>query len=382
MLYEQEPVALRSPPPARRLRILMVTPRYPPDLGGVERHVWETARRIAASDCDVTVLCTDRTGKHVGRELSGGVDVWRVRAWGARRDHYLSPALWRAIGSGDWDIVHVQSYHTFVAPIAMARALQRRIPFLLTFHGGGHSSPRRHRLRRTQRAVLGPLIRRAAGLVAIARFEITEYGSELRVPPERFRLIPNGVDAPTVRASPVAEDRGTVVASIGRLERYKGHHRVLAAMPWVLETRPAAMLWIVGTGPQRQNLEEQARQLGISEHVEFRSVPSDDPQGMAQLLQGTHLVVSMSDFETHPLAALEAAAAHRPLVVADTSGLSELAEQGLARAVAADASSRCIADAILAELDSPFSPPSFELTSWDECAAQLLALYREIACGS
>jgi glycosyltransferase involved in cell wall biosynthesis len=382
MLQCEDATVADAPRPERRLRVLMVTPRFPPDLGGVERHVWEVARRIAAMGCDVTVLCTDRTGTRVGCEVSDGVRVQRVRAWGARQDHYLAPALWGAMAGDDWDVVHVQSYHTFVAPIAMARAIQRRIPFVLTFHGGGHSSRIRHSLRRTQRKLLGPLIRRAACLVAIARFEITEYGAELHIPPQRFRLIPNGIDLAVDTRGGALDDHRTIVASIGRLERYKGHHRVLAAIPDLLHARPDAQLWIVGTGPQERTLREEAQRLGISDHVEFRSVPSDNPVAMAELLQRTSIVVSMSDFETHPLSALEAAAARRPLVVSDTSGLRELAEQGFARAVPLSIPAKGLSDAILEELENPHSSDPIELMSWDGCAAELLALYWEVACGS
>jgi glycosyltransferase involved in cell wall biosynthesis len=381
MLQEDEPTAAGAAS-ERLLRVLMVTPRYPPDLGGVERHVWEVARRIAAMGCDVSVLCTDRTGTRLGSEDSGGVHLRRVRAWGARRDHYFAPGLWRAMARDRWDVVHVQSYHTFVAPIAMARAIRLRVPFVLTFHGGGHSSRARHGLRRLQRKLLGPLIRRAARLIAIARFEITEYGAELHIPPEKFRLIPNGVDPPVRNLEVARDDNRTIVASIGRLERYKGHDRVIAAMPDVLAARPDATLWIVGTGRDEKRLRDNARRLGIGAHVEFRSVPSDDPDAMAELLQRTHIVVNMSDFETHPLSALEAAAARRPLVVANTSGLRELAEQGLARAVAPRTSPKDLADAILAELEHPRPRDSVKLMSWDECAAQVLDLYREVTCES
>jgi glycosyltransferase involved in cell wall biosynthesis len=366
------------------MRILMVTPRYPPDMGGVERHVWEVARRISAMGADVTVLSTDRTGTRVGRDDSDGVRVRRVRAWGARRDHYFAPGLWRAMAGDDWDVVHVQSYHTFVAPIAMMRAIQRRIPFVLTFHGGGHSSRARHGLRSTQRRILGPLIRRAACVIAIARFEIVEYGAELHIPPERFRLIPNGVDAPAsaVHDDVTTDDHAPVIASIGRLERYKGHHHVLAAMPDLLRSRPDARLWIVGTGPEEDRLRSEAGAMRIEDRVEFRSVPADDPGAMSELLQQTDVVVSMSDFETHPLSALEAAAARRPLVVADTSGLRELVDQGLARPVAPGASPADLAEAIVAQIDNPQVAETVELMTWDDCATQLLRLYQDVTCES
>ena len=65
----------------------------------------------------------------------------------------------------------------------MLRAIILRVPFVVTFHGGGHSSGLRNRLRRLQRRLMRPLLRRAARLVAVARFEIDEYSRELRLPP-------------------------------------------------------------------------------------------------------------------------------------------------------------------------------------------------------
>jgi hypothetical protein len=155
---------------SRPLRVLMVTPRYPPDMGGVERHVVEVSSRLHALGCDVTVLCTDRSGRNVGDDERDGVHVRRVRAWPAKQDFYLAPAIWPAMRAGEWDVVHVQSYHTFVAPLAMLRARVLGLPFVLTFHGGGHSSRVRHSFRPVQSRLLGPLVKRDARLLEIDRF--------------------------------------------------------------------------------------------------------------------------------------------------------------------------------------------------------------------
>jgi glycosyltransferase involved in cell wall biosynthesis len=364
------------------LRVLMVTPRYPPETGGVERHVYEVSRRLRAMHCDVTVLCTDRTGTMPRSEEREGVRIRRVRAWPSNRDYYFAPGLWRAMNDGTWDVVHVQSYHTLVAPLAMLRARRLGIPFVMTFHGGGHSSKARHSLRPLQRRLLGPLVRGAARLVAIARFEVPLYTQDFGVPADRFAFIPNGTDVRANAVSSPPSSDGAVIASVGRLERYKGHHRVLAALPYVLQQRPDVSLWIVGTGPDEESLRQQARDLGVTDRVQFRSVPSDDADGMRSLLLATSLVVSMSDFETQPLAALEALAAGRSLLVADTSGLRELAEDGYARSIPLDSTTAQVANAIVGELDADRTAPTLSTTTWDECTADLLALYEEVACAS
>jgi glycosyltransferase involved in cell wall biosynthesis/GT2 family glycosyltransferase len=362
-------------------RVLMVTPRSPLSQGGVERHVMEVSRRAAAAGAEVEVLCTEPGGPALQEEEREGVTIRTVRAWPANRDWCLAPRIWREMSRRPWDVIHVQSYHTFVAPLAMLRALTLGIPYVVTFHGGGHSSEARNKVRGLQRFLLRPLLARAERLVAVARFEIEQYGGELDLPAEKFALIPNGTDlAFSDSAGANGRPQGPpAIASIGRLERYKGHHRVIDAFPYVLKREPEAKLLIVGTGPYEAELRKQATALGIGENVEFTSTPPDQPTAMAELLQRISLVVLLSDFETHPLVALEAAAAGRRLLVADASGLAELAADGFARAIPLDESAEGVGEAVIEELGKPPQTKRPELTSWDECAAELLALYRSLA---
>jgi glucosyl-dolichyl phosphate glucuronosyltransferase len=361
------------------LRILIVTPRSPLLQGGVERHVMETSRRLAAAGAKVEVLCAEPGGAALDSQTRDGVEIRTVRAWPADRDWYLAPGIWREMGRRRWDLIHIQSYHTLVAPLAMLRALTLRTPYVVTFHGGGHSSELRNRSRQAQRGLLRPLLRRASRLVAVARFEIEDYGTELGVPPERFALIPNGTDlAFSENGSGPRRDGPPLLATVGRLERYKGHHRAIEAMPGVLERQPQAVLLVVGGGPYERDLRELAERLGVAASVRFTSTPSDKPEAMAELLAAVDLVVLMSEFETHPLVALEAAAAGCRLLVADSSGLGELVRDGFARGLPLDASTEQIAAAILEELGKPPPERRPELSSWDDCAAELLSLYQKI----
>jgi glycogen synthase len=369
------------------LRILMVTPRYFPDMGGVETHVSEVARRLAYTGTDVTILTTDRTGRLPAREQIDGVSIRRVRAWPAQRDYYFAPAISRVVAEGSWDMVHCQSYHTLVAPLAMLAAGRAGIPYVVTFHGGGHSSRLRNMLRGGQWALLRPLLARATRLIAIAKFEIGLYSRRLRLPSNRFVFIPNGADLAPAPQLPQAPADGTLIVSVGRLERYKGHHHAIAALPEVLKQQPDARLRIVGGGPYEGDLCRLARNLGVADRVAIGPIPPTDRQGMAALLGRAALVALLSDYETHPIAALEALALGRPVLVTHTSGLGELADRGHARSVPLGSSPAQIASAMLEQLRRPLAPASIELPSWDDCATQLLQLYhmtlgRPVPCES
>ncbi len=365
-------------PRAGVARVLMVTPRYYPLSGGVEHHVRQVAEGLARLGLEVFVLTTDRSGKLEAEESLGGVTILRARAWPAERDYYFAPSIYKRIRDGSWDIVHCQSYHTLVAPLAMAATLQAGLPYVVTFHGGGSSSRLRQAARGQQLRLLRPLLARASKLIAVAGFEVDLYGRLLKLPPDRFAVIPNGADIAAVPGSAAEEPTEPLIISIGRLERYKGHQRVLAAFPAVLARRPDARLWIMGQGPYEGALQKQARDLRVAHRVEIRAIPPGDRQGMADALSRAALVTLLSEYETHPIAILEALAFRRPVLVADTSGLHELAAKGWVRAIPLQSSPRQVAAAVLAQLEQPLHPVNVALPTWDTCTKSLLALYDKV----
>jgi glycosyltransferase involved in cell wall biosynthesis len=302
--------------------------------------------------------------------------VIRVRAWPERSDLYLAPALAKVITRERWDLVHCQGYHTFVPPLAMVSALHTSVPYVLSFHSGGHSSRIRHALRGVQTALLRPLAVRAASLVAVSRFEASLFGRRLLLPPDRIRVIPNGADPGLSR--PTARESSNLIVSVGRLERYKGHQHAIRALPHVLGTLPDARLVVVGTGPYEHRLRALEHELGVADRVTHLTFPSRQRQAMADLIASASVVVLFSEYEAYSVAALEAAALERQVVAFNHTGLAEAIEAGFATGVAPRASATEIAAAIIEALRSPRSPASTEVPTWDDCAAALSTLYWDI----
>ena len=172
-----------------RLRLLMVTFRYLPFMGGVELHVDQVARRLAARGVDITILTTDPTGTLPVEEHVNGFKIKRVRAWPANRDYYFAPRVYTEIVRGDWDIVHA-GRPTTRAP----SALSPRSP-----HGGRgfHTS-----LPSTRAAILpvsdtvfdrfssrAPASRARRSSYRAGPFRNRAYSTAIACPPDRFALI-------------------------------------------------------------------------------------------------------------------------------------------------------------------------------------------------
>jgi glycosyltransferase involved in cell wall biosynthesis len=162
------------------------------------------------------------------------------------------------------------------------------------------------------------------------------------------------------------------------LERYKGHQRVIAAMPYLLTQRPNARLWVLGTGPYEPELRQQVQELGLTTRVRIEGIPPERRNQMARELSCAALVVLLSDFETHPIGILEALSLKRPVLVAETSGLQELVEHGYARGVALDSTPEQVAAGMLEQMTMPSASKEIQLPTWDDCTSSLLDLYRSV----
>jgi glycosyltransferase involved in cell wall biosynthesis len=360
------------------LRVLVVSPRFLPDLGGVETHVFEITRRIAKiASLDLTVLTTDRSGTLPAREDFHGFSVVRCRSYPRRRDYYLAPRLHGLILRGNYDLVHCQGIHTAVPILAMLAARRAGIPYMVTFHTGGHSSGLRHRLRNTQWRALGPLLRGATALIAVSHFEQQLFEKACRLDASRFRVIRNGGDLPTIVGG--AKRIQSRIVSSGRLERYKGHHRVIEALPIVQRSIPDATLHILGSGPYEGNLRKLIMKLGLETSVTIEHIAPGDRARMAQALGEAAVFATMSEYEAHPVAVMEALTMGVPVVGLDTAGMGDLVEEGLVRGVPKDSSPVAIARTLIAALSGDPCEGSAPLATWDSAASDLAHIYRATA---
>jgi glycosyltransferase involved in cell wall biosynthesis len=114
----------------------------------------------------------------------------------------------------------------------------------------------------------------------------------------------------------------------------------------------------------------------VEHSVEIGGVVGDR-SAMATLLKQAALVVLLSEYESQGIAAMEALALQRRLVVANTTALGDLAGKGWARGISPHAPPDQVAAAMVEQLTAD-PPPALDLPSWDACAARLGELYRSI----
>lgn len=163
-----------------------------------------------------------------------------------------------------------------------------------------------------------------------ARTVLTQH---VRLPGDRIRVVHNGIPEPPVEVygSPLREmlDVGPevpVVGTVGRLDTPKGHIFLLRAVPYVWRQAPEACFVLIGDGPLRSHLEQEAHRLGIwpDTRMHFLGFRLDAPALMREMSLMAHPAIR------EPLGnvLIEAGLARLPVVAARVDGVPEVIVDG------------------------------------------------------
>ncbi len=361
---------------SRPPRVLLVTPRYPPSLGGIERHVAMLAAGLAGRGLDVAVATTGSEDT-AGQERTGNPSIRRFPTLRDDEVFFLSPrlALWLLRSAGRYDLVHVHSYHTPVALVGAIAAWLHRVPFVVTphYHGTGHTKARAL-LHRPYRRAGTWMVRRAALVLCNSQAERTlvqaDFGSDLTT-----RVVLPGIDAPpTAYGERPAQAPGTLVLAGGRLERYKQVDVVVQAMAHL---PPDFRLLVFGEGPDRDRIAETAVACGVEDRVEVAGRLSDE--ALQDAFASTRVFVSLSRREAFGLTVLEAAAAGSVVVCSDIPAYREvsgLAPPGSITLLDVDADPSAVANSIRAAAGRPRPDPGIAgLPTWAGTTSGVLDAY-------
>lgn len=330
-----DPVGLGLPPqnpPAGALRVLHLIGSL--DRGGAETQVATLLPRLDSQRYAPAVCCLTHAGAMAEDLRSQGIRVWVL---GLRRSGVLVADAVRAVGAlrrmtrllrlERPTILHAHMFHAYVLGAFAARA--SGVPIIVS---GRHSTGPFHR----GRSAL--LLERVANrftdvIVACSAAVADDVQRHGHMPPERLRIIHNGVTLPSL-LDPVAREahrcafglspEDPVLMCVANFHHYKGHRELIRAIRVVRGTVPSLKVLFVGDGPLRGSLEDLAFRNGLAATLQFLG-PRDDVPMLLQLADG---FVLPSHTEGLPLTVLEAMATGLPVVATRVGGIPEVVTDG------------------------------------------------------
>ncbi|WP_171718278.1 glycosyltransferase family 4 protein [Paenibacillus phytohabitans] len=246
------------------------------------------------------------------------------------------------LGLENYDVIHAQDP---IASYALRRIMRRPVPLVSSVHGALSREayyeykglePELTREEYERRPIwryfrrMEALAARSADLIMVSSNWIGQLTQELGVSRERIHTLPYGVNleqyaARAAKPSPLKIGGGTkVIMYAGRLEYIKGVHVLIEALGMLQKHRSDWTCVVAGIGSLLEELREQARQLGILEHIRFAGKLDNIPAALSE----ADIYVQPSLQDTQPFSVTEAQLAGIAPIVAGTSGMPEMVRHG------------------------------------------------------
>ena len=389
--------------------------------GGAETVVLETSRRLIGLGHETSILTTNALAGSDAEQI-GGVDVRRVPYFypylglsaSARRELdqqggnlfslSLMRALWRERGLG---LVHLHTGKRLGGAVrVVARA--RRVPYIVSLHGGFLHVPREESSRYTQPTrgafewgrALGWMVgsRRvlddAAAIVCVSRHERDRLRPRFG---DKVTHLPNGVDparfatgdGQAFRARHGIGRAAFLVAVVGRIDPQKNQLVALGVLERLRAAGVDAHLALVGpvtNDAYAHVVRAQAEARRLTPHLTLTGNLAVHGADLAGAYHAADVHLLPSVHEPFGIAVLEAWAARKPVVAAAVGGIPELIRDGREGLLFPSGDEARAAQAVLSLARDPARRAALAGAghaavggyTWDRVTARLVELYRQV----
>lgn len=346
------------------MKILLVTYWGLTNMGGIWTYMKQLADKLSEQGHEVTLMGS-RAEDHTLYLLDQGISFDKKVLYNSllpqfdtsRFPHlYLEHGIFSfelgryvfeggaaVLGLEKYDVIHAQDP---ISAYAIRRIMKVRKPLVASFHGAlAYESyfeykgiePELTRIEYEKRAIwryfrrLEGLGVRSSDLILVSSNWIGQLVNREGAGRAGIHILPYGMDvkqydAKAAMPAPLKFGDGLkVIMYAGRLEYIKGVHLLIGALGILQHSRRDWVCAIAGIGSLTEELQEQARELGIQDRVFFTGKIDNIPAA----LTAADIYVQPSLQDTQPFSVTEAQLAGIAPIVAGTAGMPEMVQQGV-----------------------------------------------------
>ncbi len=267
----------------------------------------------------------------------------------------LASTMVDVIMNHDLDLLHVHYAIPHASAAFMAKQIVqksgRKIPFITTLHGTDITLVGRDKM---YEPVVTFSINESDAITAVSQ-NLREETYRSFVINKEIEVIYNFVDVSRFSKKPIDAFRKVIspngekiIVHASNFRKIKRVFDVIKIFASVSQKVPSKLL-MIGDGPERSGCEEVARRLGVQDEVRFLG----KQEQMEEIMAIADLFLLPSEYESFGLSALEAMAAHVPVISSDAGGLPEVNINGItgftAKTGDIETMSRCAIELLLDE---------------------------------
>ncbi len=323
--------------------------------------------------------------------------LWQIQAY------FIAKRLHQEIG---FDVAHHVTFVKYSAPSLLSLL---PVPFVWGSVGGGESAPpkfwkdfnfraRSYEIGRNLFRSIGerdPLVGLTVRNSDVVRATTDDTAKRLyRMGASQVHIVPEvgllNEEIAVLNRCPLPSSQPARFISMGRLLHWKGFH--LGIRAFAEANLPNAEYWLVGEGPELDNLQKIAQDCGVADQVKFWGrLPREDT---LEKLSESHVLVHPSLHDSGGWVCIEAMASGRPVICLDLGGPAVQVTQQTGFKISAQSPEQAIGELAIA-MQKLAADPDLRLQmgkagrqlvddnfSWSVVGKRLDTLYRQIAASN
>jgi len=318
------------------MKILMITPYFPPRKGGVENYTYNLSKKLSGKGYELTVLSTGNTVE----ETYDNFKVIRIKnklsISNTPIDMLLPFKLSKILKKGDFDIVNAHMPVPFYADIAAITSKINNIPFILTYHNDVIKyGPLKILSSLYNKSALQLTLRLADKIITPSPYVYNESPIMRKFADKTF-LIPPGVDPNIYKPGKSFARRkynlpqdSKIILFVGAMNRGHAHKGVSILLKAFSEVRSNdAHLVLVGGGNMIPEYKKLAKFLGIANKTTFTGFI--DEKSLIDLYRGSYMLVlpTVTAAEGFGMVLIEANACGKPVIGSKIGGIKYVIKEG------------------------------------------------------
>ncbi|MEZ0154847.1 MAG: glycosyltransferase family 4 protein [Candidatus Reddybacter sp.] len=200
--------------------------------------------------------------------------------------------------------------------IAYAIYAATGIPYTFTMHGGDvYFYPPKN---------LKELASASKKLISVCEYNKQYLFTTFSIPLEKIKVISCGIDLEKFKQTSSTKENQLVILTVGRLITIKGHKFLVDACKILKDKKIQFQCWIVGHGPEYENLAKQINELNLVDYVHLLG-PKDSNE-LIDLYNQSDVFVLPSLSEASPTVLKESLACETPVIATNINGIPEIVE--------------------------------------------------------
>lgn len=307
------------------MKILYWTPKFWPDIGGIQILAKKALPVLKDRGHEILVITSRVGSERPDKDIYREIPIRRFRFWESLQKRNLpemieiTEQVTEIVKSFRPGLIHID-FSGYTAYFQQKVAKSCAYPIVISVHGDLTS------LKTGPDTIFQNLFQSANWVTTVSSFVLEKTRQLVPDISNRSSTIYGFSNIPKMEPNALDIEKPCIVG-VGRLAEEKGFDLLIESIPLVSNQFPNLKVKIIGNGPERLRLERLVENLDLKDKIEFTGM-IDNEDIHTYINSATICVIPSRIQEAFPVVAIEAALMAKPVVASNVGGLPEIILDG------------------------------------------------------